>query len=294
MSQCKAALKLLEAVKREGGLAYRAAALLLKAAIEECPVNALLPPRFDIDQMAMFIAESNEQESDKDLHTPIHHWHQTLRTEVNVEGNVLHLRGLTNTAAHDSTTPPRDSRPPLPSMCRDLPHDNETQVPSATRLNQYMQGYLEYRYNINLAARKTPPTYREKSCPTPHPAQGTQNPLRRQSYDLFVHCHACGRTGHPAVQCDTLGMAILIRKYMDFAGNAVTMKQASEQWFQHNAKALKCPENTRASDAWPLHVLHYYADQYFKDIDEIDDQMDWEYFQQDTAVDVEGATHANE
>lgn len=72
---------------------------------------------------------------------------------------------------------------------------------------------------------------------------------------------------------------------MDFAGNAVTMKQASEQWFQHNAEALKCPENTRASDAWPLHV---------KDIDEIDDQMDWEYFQQDTAVDVEGATHANE
>ena len=39
----KAAIKFLEAVKREGGVTYRAAALLLKTAIMERPSNAPLP-----------------------------------------------------------------------------------------------------------------------------------------------------------------------------------------------------------------------------------------------------------
>ena len=43
----KAALKFLEAVKKEGGVTYKAAALMLKTAIMERPPDAPLPARFD-------------------------------------------------------------------------------------------------------------------------------------------------------------------------------------------------------------------------------------------------------
>jgi hypothetical protein len=73
-------------------------------------------------------------------------------------------------------------------------------------------------------------------------------------------------------------MAILIRKYMTESGNADEMKKASENWFKRNEDALKCPDNEEASKARPLQVLHTYMDRYLKDIDELDEQMDWEFF----------------
>jgi hypothetical protein len=57
-------------------------------------------------------------------------------------------------------------------------------------------------------------------------------------------------------------MAILIRKYMDESGNADEMKNASDNWFQRNQEALKCPHNEEASKAKPLQVLHTYMDRY--------------------------------
>ena len=117
--------------------------------------------------------------------------------------------------------------------------------------------------------------------PTPEPYRGQNNPRRWRAYDPYVKCHACGRTGHAAVQCDTLAMAILIQKYTSKSGNADAMKQTAENWFRRNEEALKCPNNTEASKARPLQVLHTYMDRYLKDIDELDDQMDWEYFKDD-------------
>jgi hypothetical protein len=83
-------------------------------------------------------------------------------------------------------------------------------------------------------------------------------------------------------------MAILIRKYMTESGNAEAMKQTAENWFRRNEEALKCPYSEEASKAKPLQVLHTYMDRYLKDIDELDDQIDWEYFQDD-----EGAQEAD-
>ena len=59
------------------------------------------------------------------------------------------------------------------------------------------------------------------------------------------------------------------------------MQQASDNWFKRNEEALKCPHNEAASTAQPLQVLHTYMDRYLKDLDELDDQIDWEFFRGD-------------
>ena len=76
-------------------------------------------------------------------------------------------------------------------------------------------------------------------------------------------------------------MVILIQKHMNDPGKSTAMKQAADNQFQRNEAALKCPASAEASQAQPLQVLHTYMDQYLKDIDELDDQMDWDYFQND-------------
>jgi hypothetical protein len=83
-------------------------------------------------------------------------------------------------------------------------------------------------------------------------------------------------------------MAILIRKYMQESGNATAMQQASDNWFQRNEEALKCPNSDIASTAKPLQVLHTYMDRYLKDLDELDDQMDWEFFRDEDSGAQEG------
>jgi hypothetical protein len=82
-------------------------------------------------------------------------------------------------------------------------------------------------------------------------------------------------------------MTILIRKYMRESGNAEAMRLMAENWFRQNEEALKCPDSEAASQAKPLQVLHTYMDRYLKDIDELDDQIDWEYFRDDEDVDGE-------
>ncbi len=75
---------------------------------------------------------------------------------------------------------------------------------------------------------------------------------------------------------------------MDESANTEVMKQATEQWFKRNQDALKCPDNKIALEARSFQVLHMYMDRYLKDLDEIDGQMNWEYFQSDYDTDTEG------
>jgi hypothetical protein len=271
----KAALKILEAVKREGGVTYKAAALLLKTAIMERPPEYPLPPRFQIGNMATFIADSNAEASDDDFDT-------SARGEVRVIRNKEYTTCRTNATSSTPTASPRDFRLIKEAQVEDTAATQTTSLSTiTTALNRYMQGYTPHRQRINQAvtgAQNQAVKYRR---PMPEPMKGRNNPRRRRAYDPFTKCHACGRTGDPAVQCDTLAMAILIWKYMDESGNADAMKQAAENWFCRNEEALKCPQNVEASSAKPLQVLHTYLDRYLKDIDEVDEQMDWEYFRQD-------------
>ncbi len=75
---------------------------------------------------------------------------------------------------------------------------------------------------------------------------------------------------------------------MQESGNATAMQQASDNWFQRNEEALKCPNSAIASTAKPLQVLHTYMDRYLKDLDELDDQMDWEFFRDEDSGAQEG------
>ncbi len=70
--------------------------------------------------------------------------------------------------------------------------------------------------------------------------------------------------------------------------NATAMQQASDNWFKRNEEALKCPHSEAASTAKPLQVLHTYMDRYLKDLDDLDDQIDWEFFRDEDSGAQEG------
>ena len=225
--------------------------------------------------MATFIADSNAEASDDDLDTG-----------SRGEARLIRYKGYTMCKIHapgsTQTAQSRDFLPITETQVEDTAATQTTSLSTITTdLNRYMQGYTPHRQRINQAVTGAQHQAGKYRRPMPEPMKGRNNPRRRRAYDPFTKCHACGRTGHPAVQCDTLAMAILIRKYMDESGNAEAMRQAAENWFRRNEEALKCPQNVEASSAKPLQVLHTYLDRYLKDIDEVDEQMDWEYFRQD-------------
>ena len=259
-------------MKKAGGVTYKAAALLLKTAIMERPPTAHLPARFEIGNMAMFIADSNASTSDDDVETATPQQTRIYKTLASPPGSE---QEATRKIGNESTSKP--SIPPAIGQSTQTAPTQKASVSTLTSdLNRYMQGYTPHQHRINQTYRNKRDT--QANCPTPEPHLGWNNPRRRRAYNPYTTCHACGRTGHLAVQCDTLAMAILIRKYMTQSGNAEEMKQASENWFKRNAEALKCPDNEEPSKVHPLQVLHTYMDRYLKDIDELDEQMDWEFF----------------
>ena len=277
----KAAIKFLEAVKKEGGVTYNAAALLLKTAILERPPTADLPARFTIGNMATFIADSNANTSDEDEDSP-------QKSSTRIFKNQVPPRSIMHGPDHHQWIQ-EPAKTSIPTTVEQSSHTAPTQRASVStltsELNRYMQGYTPHRHRINQTYR----TKKEKdSRPTPEPHLYLNNPRRRRAYDPYTKCHACGRTGHTVVQCDTLAMAILIRKYMQESGNATAMQQASDNWFKRNEEALICPNSEAASTAKPLQVLHTYMDRYLKDLDELDDQIDWEFFRDEDSGSQEG------
>ena len=274
----KAAIKFLEAVKREGNVTYRAAALLLKTAIMERPSNAPLPARFEIGNMANFIADSNADASDDEYEMAHKYSTKMLHAaKMSMQGPQDQKACNKNYETHDIQT----------EISHSVITDTTKKASLSTitsELNPFIQGYTTHRHRINQTFQNLRDTTRPTTRPTPEPQRGRSNPRRRRAYDPFIKCHACGRTGHAATQCDTLAMAILIRKYMRESGNAEAMKQTAENWFRRNEEALKCPNSEVASHAKPLQVLHTYMDRYLKGIDEIDDQIDWEHFKDDEDV----------
>jgi len=272
----KAAIKFLEAVKKEGGVTYKAAALLLKTAIMERPPTAELPARFTIGNMATFIADSNANTSDDDEESQ-------PKTSSRIFKTQLPTRTIMQEQEPHQWINESTKLPAIPTAVEHSSHTVPTQKASVSTLtsdlNRYMQGYTPHRHRINQTYCTKPND--KEIRPTPEPQRSRNNSRRRRAYDPYTKCHACGRTGHTAVQCDTLAMAILIRKYMQESGNATAMQQASENWFKRNEEALQCPQSEVASKAQPLQVLHTYMDRYLKDLDELDDQMDWDFFRND-------------
>ena len=116
--------------------------------------------------------------------------------------------------------------------------------------------------------------------PTPNPKRGAlQNPKQFSMFDPEIWCEACGKNGHPACRCYALGMAILIRKYMD-ADHNDTLKECEENWIKKHSPALTA-ENPQEAPARPLKVLHTFMERSHLDIDAIDNEMDWDHFKAD-------------
>lgn len=225
--------------------------------------------------MATFIADSNADASDEDFDsTPRSSARLINATKTNLHDD-RRQKGYTQVLTSDDKPTAIE-----PSVQTDTTKKASMSTLTSD-LNKFMQGYTPHRNRVNQAYRMDRDQQRPVTRPTPAPNQGRNNPRRRRMYDPYIKCHACGRTGHAATQCDTLAMAILIRKYMRESGNADEMKQAAENWFRCNEEALKCPSSEEASQAKPLQVLHTYMDRYLKDINEIDEQIDWDYFRED-------------
>jgi hypothetical protein len=141
----KAALKFLEVVEREGGVTYKAAAFMLKTAIMERPPEYPLPLRFEIGNMATFIADSNAEASDEDL-------------DLSTRGDTRLVRtmGYTMCRAHTNgstrTSHSRDSRLIKVAPLEDTVSTQTTSLSTiTTELNKYMQGYTPHRQRINQA-----------------------------------------------------------------------------------------------------------------------------------------------
>jgi hypothetical protein len=137
ISDRKAALKFLDAVKREVRVTYKAVALLLKAAIEERPPTAPLPPRFHIGNMATFIVDSNMEAWDDDLNIP-----------AGTQMKVYHL--------HGAPPPPTSTTLHTPVSCGAQPkqRDDTTAISTITTdLNPIMQGYSQQCHQVNQMYR---------------------------------------------------------------------------------------------------------------------------------------------
>jgi hypothetical protein len=106
-----------------------------------------------------------------------------------------------------------------------------------------------------------------------------KNPKRFSTFDPEIWCEACGKNGHPACRCYALGMAILLRKYME-AEHYDTLKECEENWIKKHSPSLTAA-NPNEAPVRPLKVLRTFMERSQLDIDAIDNEMDWDHFKED-------------
>ena len=184
----------------------------------ERPPDAPLPARFQIGNMATLIADSNANDSEDDSDS-------NTRTNIRLAKTSI----PTLIKDRDNRPQPTQQNPDMINTAMAMSQYTETTQKASlstitSDLNRFMQGYTPHCHRINQTFRNARDTSMKYLHPIPEPQRGQHNLRRRWAYDPYTKCHACGQTGHMAVQCDTLAMAILIRKYMKESGNATAMK----------------------------------------------------------------------
>jgi hypothetical protein len=75
-----------------------------------------------------------------------------------------------------------------------------------------------------------------------------------------------------------------VDKYIAKAGNAETVQRAVDFWVARNAPMIRDNQTNEPSKANPLQVMHAYASRQDMSVDEIMDEIDWQYFDQDSTV----------
>ena len=99
----------------------------------------------------------------------------------------------------------------------------------------------------------------------------------RWQWDPDITCAACKRCGHPAANCDMLAMALFLEKYNRSMSNADRDK-IETAWLQ------RWKDNLGNPSCLPRKVMKAYLDYMDISAEMLDDQMDWECWPIDDAV----------
>lgn len=150
----------------------------------------------------------------------------------------------------------------------------------------HIQGFKYETYCVNKAMYRPPPDGRKKSSryrrPVPDSAKNvTQSP---SAYDATIVCDACGLRGHPAARCFTLASAVFVDKYIADDNNSATVQRALDFWIARNAPLIRDNATNEPIKDNSLHVMHAYASRQEMSVDEIMDEIDWQFFDEDSTV----------
>ena len=74
-------------------------------------------------------------------------------------------------------------------------------------------------------------------------------------------------------------MGILLYKYWSDKANEATIKAASDAWHEKNSKALRPRGANRDDGRTPMQAVANMVDNYWIQVDQIDDELDWHYFE---------------
>ena len=78
-------------------------------------------------------------------------------------------------------------------------------------------------------------------------------------------------------------MGVLLYKYCSDKSNEVTIKAASDAWHQKNTQALRPAGASIDNGRTPMQAVANMVDKYWIQLDQIDDELDWHYFQIESA-----------
>ena len=74
--------------------------------------------------------------------------------------------------------------------------------------------------------------------------------------------------------CNMVGMSVYLKRYFEHRNNAAAIKEAEENWIKRNKKCLNKP----GQDRTPRKFLAKYYMAVLFDLDQIDAELDWDFF----------------
>ena len=140
----------------------------------------------------------------------------------------------------------------------------------------HLQGYLAICQRAMIPGRpRRPPNH--KRPPAPNPERSACHRNQRTSFNGT--CSACGCFGHKAVQCDHLAMFVFLSRYVKTI-DAESVKAIEERWVEKNRKWLG--PDTKP----PSSVAIVYLGTSGLTVNQVDAELDWEFFQDSKDTDL--------
>jgi hypothetical protein len=254
-SERTVAMTFLNSICREAGSGYRFAALMKRHELDAYPKNRPLGIKFSMMKMAKEISDAGK-ETTADANTLDKSLYKTNVQKINKAA----------TSELSTQTPSTQTQ-----------HDAYTHQETGTHLNGMLQGATRQSYWVNEMYRPKK-GFKPRTKPIPDPAK-EQGKKRKSLFDSTIICNACHMIGHPACRCHTLAAAVWVMRFLEDQNNEEECKKALEHWDTRNRGMLRDPKTNKTCDFTPLQVMRTYADRYGHSLDEIDDGLDWNYFE---------------